>query len=97
MSLHHLVLTSATPFDVIASTPTPEPERALTKERKVEMKKMTFMASCRDFFGLKEGQTAMEFGKELKELTDKDRSEIKEGLQKLGYEIIAAPGVPVAA
>lgn len=59
----------------------------------MEMKKLTFMASCRDFFGLKEGQTAMEFGKELKELTETDRAEIKVGLQKLGYEIIAAPGV----
>ena len=57
-------------------------------------KKLTFMAACRDFFGLKEGQTAMEFGKELKELSEKDRAEIKEGLSKLGYEIVAAPGVP---
>ena len=58
-----------------------------------ELKKMTFMAACRDFFGLKEGQTAMEFGKELKELTEADRAEIKTGLGKLGYEIIAASSV----
>lgn len=57
-------------------------------------KRLTFMASCRDFFGLKDGQTAMDFGKELKELTPDDRAEIKAGLEKLGYEIIAAPGVP---
>jgi hypothetical protein len=60
----------------------------------MEPKKLTFMAACRDFFGLKEGQTAMDFGKELKALTEKDRAEIKDGLTKLGYEIIAAPGVP---
>lgn len=60
----------------------------------MEIKKLTFMAACRDFFGLKEGQTAMDFGKELKALTEKDRDEIKVGLAKLGYEIIAAPGVP---
>jgi len=57
-------------------------------------KKHTFMSACRDFFGTKEGQTAMDFGKELKELNEKDRAEIKEGLQSLGYEIHAAPGVP---
>ena len=60
----------------------------------MEIKKLTFMAACRDFFGLHQGQTAMEFGKELKQLTDADRAEIKEGLAKLGYEIVAAPGTP---
>jgi hypothetical protein len=59
-----------------------------------EMKKLTFMAACRDFFGVKEGQTAMDFGKELKQLNEADRAEIKAGLEKIGYEIIAAPGVP---
>ena len=58
-----------------------------------ELKKMSFMAACRDFFGLKEGQTAMDFGKELKELTEADRSEIKAGLSQLGYEIVAASSV----
>jgi hypothetical protein len=60
----------------------------------MEMKKFTFMAACRDFFGLHHGQTAMEFGKELKQLTEADRAEIKAGLQQNGYEIVAAPGVP---
>jgi hypothetical protein len=59
-----------------------------------EMKKLTFMAACRDFFGVREGQTAVDFGKELKQLTEADRAEIKAGLQQNGYEIIAAPGVP---
>ncbi len=56
--------------------------------------KTTFMAACRDFFGLKPGQTSLEFGKEIKELTPEDRKEISAGLTNLGYEIIAAPGVP---
>ena len=59
----------------------------------MEIKKLSFMAACRDFFGLHQGQTALEFGKELKQLTESDRAEIKRGLQKLGYEIVAAPGV----
>jgi hypothetical protein len=53
----------------------------------------TFMSACRDFFGTKEGQTAMDFGKELKQLTEADRAEIKAGLQSLGYVIHATPGV----
>ena len=53
-------------------------------------KQMTFMAACRDFFGLKPNQTPIEFGKEIKELTDKDRAAITEGLRANGYEIIAA-------
>lgn len=59
----------------------------------MEIKKLTFMAACRDFFGLKEGQSAMDFGKELKELNDADRAEIKAGLEKIGYEIVAASPV----
>jgi hypothetical protein len=39
-------------------------------------KKLTLMAACRDFFGLKPGQTAMEFGKEYKLLNDTDRAQI---------------------
>jgi hypothetical protein len=55
----------------------------------MEMKKLTFMAACRDFFGLKTGQSAMDFGRELKELTEGDRAEIKAGLEANGYEIMA--------
>lgn len=60
----------------------------------MNLKKLTFMSACKDFFGLKEGQTSIEFGKELKQLTTEDRAEIKAGLEQNGYEIIAAPGVP---
>ena len=40
----------------------------------------TFMSACRDFFGLKEGQTSMDFAKEVKALTEADRAEITAGL-----------------
>jgi len=57
------------------------------------MQKMTFMQACRDFFGLKEGQTALDFGREVKALNTEDRVEIKLGLEKQGYEIIDNPNV----
>ena len=53
-------------------------------------KKMSFMSACRDFFGLHPGETALQFGQEIKQLTTEDRAEIKEGLEKLGYEIVQA-------
>lgn len=56
----------------------------------MELKKMTFMAACKDFFGLHHNQTGLEFGKEIKALTPDDRKEITAGLEKLGYEIVAA-------
>ena len=48
------------------------------------------MSACRDFFGLHPGETALQFGQEIKQLTTEDRAEIKEGLEKLGYEIVQA-------
>jgi hypothetical protein len=62
------------------------------------MKKMTMLSACIDFFGLKEGQSKMDFGKEYKQLTDTDRQEIKAGLEKNGYEIMSTtPAVAVPA
>lgn len=53
------------------------------------MKEMTFMQACKDFFGLKENQRPMEFAQEIKALTEDDRKEIKEGLEKTGaYKIV---------
>lgn len=49
--------------------------------------KMSFMAACVDFFGLKPGQSKVEFGREVKQLNEKDREEITEGLAAFGYEI----------
>jgi hypothetical protein len=56
----------------------------------MDIKKMTFMAACKDFFGLHAGQTGMEFGREIKALTEVDRQEIKKGLEMNGYEILQA-------
>ncbi len=53
-------------------------------------KKMTFMSACRDFFGLLPGQTALQFGAEIKALTPEDRAEIQAGLEQLGYKIVAS-------
>lgn len=52
-------------------------------------KKHTFMSACRDYFGVKEGQTSMDFGKEVRTLTPEDREEISVGLKSLGYDIMA--------
>lgn len=50
--------------------------------------KLTFMGACRDFFGMFPGQTAMQFGAEVKKLTPEDRAEITEDLTALGYNIV---------
>lgn len=54
------------------------------------MKEMTFMQACRDFFGLLPGQTPLQFGAEIKKLTEEDRAEIRAGLESNGYKIIQA-------
>lgn len=43
---------------------------------------MKFVEACRTFFGLKQGQSPMDFLKEIKQLTPEDRKEIAEGLSK---------------
>ena len=51
----------------------------------------TFMAAARDFFGLKPGQTPIQFGQEIKALTPKDREDLKPGLEAaLGCTIVAS-------
>ncbi len=56
----------------------------------MDIKKLAFMSACKDFFGLKEGQTSMSFAQEVKALTPEDRAEITKGLEQNGYEIIGA-------
>lgn len=52
------------------------------------MKELSFMQACRDFFGMKSGQTTMQFAAECKELTPDDRKEIAAGLEATGnYKI----------
>lgn len=55
-----------------------------------EPKKLTFLQAAKDFFGLKEGQTALDFAKETRQLSDADKAEITAGLEQNGYEILKA-------
>ena len=54
------------------------------------MKKLTFIAAMKDYFGTKAGQTSVEFMKEIKELTNEDREWFRANLPKVGYEIVSA-------
>lgn len=38
---------------------------------------ISFIAACRQYFGLKTDQKLTEFAAEMKELTDKDRAELQ--------------------
>ena len=49
--------------------------------------KYSFMGACIHFFSLKDGQSLVQFGQEVKQLTEQDRAEIKAGLIQNGYEI----------
>lgn len=52
-----------------------------------ETRPMKFVPACKDFFGLKEGQTLRDFMDECKQLTEANRAEIKAGLEQNGYAI----------
>lgn len=51
------------------------------------MKLMAFVAACKDYFGLKPGQTLGEFAQEIKALTEEDRAWFKAEFTKVGYQI----------
>lgn len=46
----------------------------------------SFVAACKNFFGLKEGQSLTEFGQELKALSHEDKMEIAQGLRAVGED-----------
>lgn len=51
----------------------------------------TFMAACREYFGLKPNQTPLQFGQEIKALTPQDRADLTPGLEAaLGCTIVAS-------
>lgn len=50
------------------------------------MKHCTFVMACREFFGLKDGQTLQQFAAELKELSQTDRKEFVEMFRSVGYD-----------
>lgn len=55
------------------------------------MKKMTFVAAMRDYFGPRTKDAGPgDFLKELKALTDADKAEFRTLLAGVGYEIVAA-------
>lgn len=52
-----------------------------------EVKKLSLVAAVKDYFGMKPGQTSMDFLKEWKQLTDDDKAFFKKHLPSVGYEI----------
>ena len=48
---------------------------------------VSFLQACREFFGYKPDQKAIDFAKEVKFLTNDDRREIADGLKKNGFDI----------
>lgn len=52
------------------------------------MKKMTFVQAMKDFFGLRESTTNLEFMREMRDLTDSDKDWFRTNLPKVGYELI---------
>lgn len=52
------------------------------------MKQATFAAACKEYFGLKPGQAAIDFMKEIRELTLEDRADLTKMFPSVGYEII---------
>lgn len=53
---------------------------------------MSFMAACMQYFGVREGQTKLQFGQEVKALTPQDRADMIPGLEK---NLSAINGEPV--
>jgi len=54
------------------------------------MKKMSFVAAMKDYFGLKVNQTSLQFMQEIKALQGPDREFFKTHLSDVGYEVIPA-------
>ncbi len=56
----------------------------------MEMREMSFVLACKDYFGFKEGQTMMEFAGELKALTAQDKDDLSRYFETVGYKIRTA-------
>ena len=54
------------------------------------MKEMSLVMALKDYFGMKPGQTSMDFLKEVKELTDEDKIWFRDNLPSVGYKITTA-------
>lgn len=55
----------------------------------MQMKSKSFVGACLEYFGRKEGQTALEFKQELDALTVQDRIDLTKMFPSVGYEIIS--------
>ena len=55
------------------------------------MEKKSFIKACREHFGYREGTGLKEFSIELKELTEKDRAEMKVMFEAIDIEIEEKP------
>lgn len=53
------------------------------------MKETTWAGACREYFGLKTGQTLQEFVAELKQLTEADKAELIALFPSVGFTIKA--------
>lgn len=50
------------------------------------LKPMTFVAACRNFFGLKQGQTLQEFAAEIRALTPGDKLDLVAMFRTVGID-----------
>jgi hypothetical protein len=50
------------------------------------LKQMSFVAACRQFFGLLPNQTLMEFANELRQLTPNDKAELIQLFRTIGID-----------
>ncbi len=52
----------------------------------MDLKSMTFVMACNNFFGRKQGQSLQEFNAELKALTEKDRKDMIQMFMAVGID-----------
>jgi hypothetical protein len=50
------------------------------------MKHVTFIMACREFFGIKTGQTLQDFAAEVRSLTQEDKAYFIELFKTVGYD-----------
>ena len=62
------------------------------------MDKITFVMACKEFFGVKPGQSLAQFAGELRDIPPADKAELAALLTPiLGKEVTLAPPAPVVA
>jgi hypothetical protein len=54
----------------------------------VSEKVMSFIQAMKDYFGLQEGKSNVDFLREIKALTIEDKKWFRENLPKVGYKIV---------